>query len=91
MNIIDYQDTLENPVLDNDETKGFIDSKYLSSLKDNCSTAVIKKGMEYRPDLISMYYYGTVSNAWLISYVNDFDGGIKDYVAGRTILIPNLA
>lgn len=90
MEIIDYQDTLENPVL-NKETKGFIDSKDFENIRNNCSTIVIPKGMEYRPDLISMYYYGTISNAWLITYVNNFENGLKDYKMGRKILIPNLS
>lgn len=90
MEIIDYQETIENPVL-NEETKGFIDGKELENLRDNCSIATVPKGMEYRPDLISMYYYGTTNNAWLISYANSFENGVKDYKLGRKILIPNLS
>lgn len=90
MEIVDFQDTIENPVL-NDDTKGFVDGAELSSYRENYTLVSIPKGMEYRPDLISMYYYGTTNNAWLITYANDFDNGVKDYIAGRRIKIPNIS
>lgn len=50
---------------------------------------VITKGTEYRPDLVSMRAYGTVSYWWRIMEVNNiFD--IFDFKAGTNIVIPNV-
>lgn len=91
MRIIGFQDTVENPVLNNVETKGFVDEKYLSSYRNNYTTITISKGFEYRPDLIAEYYLGNREDAWLITYINNFENGIKDYTFGRKIKIPVLS
>lgn len=49
---------------------------------------LITKGNEYRPDLVSFDVYGFPDSWWLILEAN----GMKDifeFVAGRTIILPN--
>ena len=46
--------------------------------------------MEYRPDLVADYYLGDSSLSWLITYVNNFFNGIKDYKVGTKIKIPKI-
>lgn len=89
MRIVNFQETLKNPVL-NTDTKGFYDEKDLSSYKDNCITVTITKEFVYRPDLLAEYYLGSSENSWIITYVNNFENGIKDYKLGRKIKIPQL-
>ena len=49
---------------------------------------VIPEGYAYRPDLISNRVFGYPDSWWLIMEVNNIYD-IKDFVAGRTIRIPN--
>lgn len=50
---------------------------------------VINKGVEYRPDLVSFDFYGSVDYWWKIMEANGIKD-IYDFKAGRTILLPNL-
>jgi hypothetical protein len=88
MNIIDYENTLYNKILKTD-TKGFVDKDKLSNFYNNKYKTNIPAGMEYRPDLIARYFLGDEKMAWLITYINDFNNGIKDYTPNREIYIPN--
>lgn len=45
---------------------------------------------EYRPDLISMRFYGNYHMGWLISLHNDFLDPIFDFKRGRKITIPDM-
>ena len=49
--------------------------------------AVIPEGFAYRPDLVSTQVYGYPDSWWLIMEVNGIYD-IKDFVAGKTILLP---
>jgi hypothetical protein len=49
---------------------------------------VIPEGYAYRPDLVSNRVFGYPDSWWLIMEVNNIYD-IKDFVAGRTIRIPN--
>lgn len=49
---------------------------------------VIPEGYAYRPDLVSNKVYGYPDNWWLIMEANQIYD-IKDFVAGRTIRIPD--
>ena len=82
--------TIYNPVLETN-TKSFLDNLDLENLKSNCTNGTIKKGMEYRPDLVALHYLNDSTMGWLITYVNDFYDGIKDYKLGREIKIPVLS
>lgn len=49
---------------------------------------VIPEGYAYRPDLVSNRVFGYPDSWWLIMEVNNIYD-IKDFVAGKTIRIPN--
>ena len=83
------QRTVYNPIIEKN-VSGFLDNLDLESLRKNYSIGIIKKGMEYRPDLVANYYLGDSSLSWLITYINDFFNGIKDYKMGKKIKIPIL-
>jgi len=89
MNIGELQRTIYNPIL-KQNTKSFLDNDELEDIKNNYSEGVIMNGMQYRPDVVADYYMGDSNYAWLITYINDFYNGIKDYTLGKKIKIPLL-
>ena len=83
------QKKIYNPTIEK-KVSGFLDNLDLDKLRNDCIDGVIKKGMEYRPDLVADYYLGDSSLSWLITYVNNFFNGIKDYKVGTKIKIPKI-
>lgn len=72
------------------ESKGFLDRNFIKTLLDGTEEkGYILKGMAYRPDKVSMFYYKTQFLHWVITLVNDFFG-IQDYTEGKEIKIPSL-
>ena len=51
---------------------------------------IIPSEMEYRPDLISLAFYGTDSIDDLLTMANGFTDPIKDYYVGRKMFIPTI-
>ena len=43
---------------------------------------------EYRPDLITLDYYGDPRLFWVLVYANGFDNSPQDFNAGRIIKVP---
>ena len=75
----------------NKSITGFIDQSFIDKLKGtDYSIGTIYKGMEYRPDKISSYYYGVVDYAWILSTVNTFVNGVADFYLGRKIIVPSI-
>ena len=89
MRIIDYEDTVYNPILET-TTKSFANKKLLSGYLQNKYKTKIPVGLEYRPDLIARQFLGDETLGWLITYVNNFTNGVKDYTPNRSIYIPNI-
>jgi hypothetical protein len=89
MRILSNRKIIKDPV-SGENINAFIDNKKLDILKKNCYYGVIKRGMQFRPDLVAEYYLGNAYDSWIISYVNEFVNGIEDYTLGRTIKIPVL-
>ena len=87
MRIVDTQKPLFSPLLKT-TVSGFVDEQEFKEYKKNCYSAVIPVGLEYRPDLIAKEFLNDETMAWLITYVNNFVNGIRDYTPGRTIKIP---
>jgi hypothetical protein len=56
----------------------------------NEKVMVITKGLEFRPDLVSYDYYGFPDNWWKILEANNMMD-IYQFIAGRTIMLPNLS
>lgn len=50
---------------------------------------VIDNATQYRPDLISLKFYGTTKLWWVIAKTNNIQHPIKDLKAGTTIRIPD--
>lgn len=57
-------------------------------LNGNEKIMLIKKGVEYRPDLVSFDVYGFPDAWWKILEANKMKD-VFDFKAGKTILIPN--
>lgn len=89
MRIIDYEDTIYNPILKTN-TKSFVNKQSLKGFLQDKYKTKIPVGLEYRPDLIAKQFLGDESLAWLITYVNNFTNGVKDYTPNRSIYIPNI-
>jgi len=86
--IENYRKSIKNPILDK-QVKGFVNGSYIDSLRSNTYVAKIPVGMGYRPDLVAEYFLHDSNSAWIITCINNFTNGIKDYKEGRKILIPN--
>jgi hypothetical protein len=56
----------------------------------NGNKYTVLTGMEYRPDIISLYYLGDTKYAWAIYYANYSSEGIKFFTLGREIKIPDI-
>lgn len=76
------------PELDTN-VKSFLLEDQLKILRENYYTGTVMQGMEYRPDKVAAYYLGDERMMWAISAANNFENGIEDYYAGRSIKIPN--
>lgn len=57
---------------------------------ETLQTFRIPQAMTYRPDLISLKFYGNFHMGWLIALHNDFLDPIRDFTIGRLIKIPDL-
>lgn len=60
------------------------------SSDSNGNKYIVLPGMEYRPDIISLYYLGSVEYAWAIFYANYTSEGVKFFKLGKEIKIPDL-
>lgn len=57
---------------------------------ETSTTFRIPTVFQYRPDLISMKFFGNYHMGWLICLHNNFMEPIFDFKAGRTIDIPDM-
>lgn len=73
------------------DIKGFPLYEDYAFLFNETEDAIIHIGMEYRPDKIAEYYLGDSRLAWVITYLNKFSNGIRDYTLGKKIKIPKLS
>ena len=83
----EIQTTFFNSIL-GEETKGFAELKNIENAP--YTEGYVKKGMEYRPDLVADYYLGDSKKAWMITCFNNFVNGIRDYKLGRKLKIPSI-
>jgi len=65
----------------------YIRKTYIPSGKEKIMK--LSKGVEYRPDLVSYDFYGSVDYWWKIMEVNKIKD-VYDFKAGLTIFLPNL-
>ena len=74
-----------------DSIKGFLPNTLLESLKEDPNKQIgqVLLGMEYRPDKISAYYYGTTDYDWVILAVNTTNG-LEDLTLGKKLVIPSI-
>lgn len=70
---------------------GVIDLKALqeSFLSNTDPYYTIPLKFQYRPDLISQYFYGTTSLQWLITFINNIGDSPEGYYVNRIIRIPD--
>jgi hypothetical protein len=72
------------------DIKGFLSSSIINALRSdpNRTEGFVKQGMEYRPDKLSAYYYGTTDYDWVILAVNTTKG-LEDLTLGKKLVIPS--
>ena len=61
----------------------------IQELKNGATIVSLPLGMEYRPDKISAYYYGTPEYDWVILLVNTING-LQDLTLGKELVIPSI-
>lgn len=79
----------EVDVEDNIELDYLSDRLNLMDL-ETADTFKIGAATEFRPDLVSQYFYGSYHYGWLIAQHNDMLDPVKEFTRGKTILIPSL-
>jgi hypothetical protein len=57
---------------------------------DGATEFKIRSEFQYRPDLISLEFYGTIEYDDYITFANKLQDPIKDYYAGKTVYIPTI-
>ena len=74
-----------------DKIKGFLSAEIIKRLKEDeyAINGDVLIGMEYRPDKISAYYYGSIEYAWIIVAVNTTKG-IEDLTLGKKLILPSV-
>ena len=86
----DFIETVTNPAINNKEIKGFITKDFIKKFLDGReSVSNIQHGFQYRPDKLAAYYYNNPTYYWILTYVNNFENGIEDYVLGKEIIVPH--
>lgn len=85
----DRKHFFEVHTIDGNTELDYLDRKYTEMELETSDTFRIPKVMEYRPDLISLKFYGNYHMGWLIAHHNDFLDTIFDFRAGRKIDIPS--
>lgn len=86
----EFIETVNNPAIGNNKMKGFIEKKFISSFLDGReSIKTIQQGFQYRPDKLAAYYYDDPTYYWVLTFVNNFENGIEDYVEGKEIIVPH--
>lgn len=75
----------------NDVRFGMRDSSFMTKLKNTAEYKPwrIKPKYEYRPMLISNYFYGTPEFWWIVFGFNEFFHPMKDFYVDRLIKIPD--
>ncbi len=76
----------------NTPTKGLLKDPdfYTNFYTANMVYYTIPIQFQYRPDLIAYKFYKDSSLDWILTYANQFKNSPEDYVAGISILIPEL-
>ena len=75
----------------NENIKGFLNGDTIKKLREDplATIGYVKLGLEYRPDKISAYYYGSTEYDWVIVAVNTTNG-IQDLTFGKKLVIPSV-
>lgn len=90
MSFSDRRDFYESAMVD-----GNLELDYLSSKLPKMSLSTVEYHTvdivtQYRPDLISLKYYGNYHFGWLIAEHNEFLDPIMDFYSPRVVKIPSL-
>lgn len=74
-----------------DKIKGFLPNTIIEALKSDPDKieGSVMIGMEYRPDKISAYYYGSTDYDWIILAANTTKG-LQDLTLGKKLIIPSV-
>lgn len=76
--------------VDGNKELDFFTPSFIELDVDSSTTFVIPTVMEYRPDLISMRFYGNYHMGWLIALHNDYLDPVFDFKQGNRISIPDM-
>lgn len=68
----------------------YLNHHYTEMQLETATSFVIPKVFQYRPDLISLRFYGNYHMGWLIAHHNNFLDPIYEFEFGKEIMIPDL-
>lgn len=84
-----YDRTVYMPIVMGKERDMILSNWDLFEIKRPIRYDTIKRQDIYRPDLLSIRIYGSVSFWWIISKVNNIDDWWNDVFVGKDIIIPD--
>lgn len=76
--------------IDGNEELDWLDTKFTEFDGASSQLFTISSVFEYRPDLISLKFYGSFHYGWLIAMHNDFLDPVYDFKKGIVIDIPSI-
>lgn len=78
-------------VLPSDDVElDYLNTNILNMNLSTVDTFTVTQATKYRPDLISLRFFGNYNMGWLISLHNGFIEGVFDYEVGVTVNIPSM-
>lgn len=89
MSMRERQHFFERIELDGHTEPDFLDPRYTEMELTTIDTFRVPYIMQYRPDLISLKFYGNYHMGWLIAHHNNFLDPIFDFYESRIIDIPS--
>lgn len=90
---VEYIDIHGNPTTEENsihKIPDFLDTKLIDMELPVIENYRIGTAYEFRPDLISLQFYGTHHFGWLIAYHNKFLDPVAEFYAGRLVEIPDI-
>lgn len=74
----------------NNKELDYLNHNYTEMRLETSTTFTIPQAFRFRPDLISLRFYGNYHLGWLIAHHNDFLDPIFDFRENITINIPDM-
>lgn len=90
MSIKERKYFFEIKTIDSNKELDYLNHNYTEMKLETATTFTIPRVFSFRPDLISLRFYGNYHLGWLIANHNNFLDPLFDFKEGITIKIPDM-